>query len=293
MTITLFQDKNFRDRSMVVTQSIADLKDVSIGANPSSVRLTGPQPESILLYTKKGWDGDVHYVPGPAEVADLGSKEAGGELGFRNNVRAVRITPFRLRLNVNVIRNESGELPGQWTPGTEETRVRTIVNLINSFFGARGALLRLEIARVTLRTSNAKYNLLLTDQFRFPAAWRNPREVDVMVVNQFERDTRAGVGKYPHFGQTVMVAATIVNRSGEQQDLSPDEMALVMAHELGHYLGLQHNTANADPSNLMAPSFSDENGPLTLASLSLFPEQIEEMQQKLARVVARGRDRHS
>src|SRR4051812_11356598 len=78
MTITLFQDKNFRDRSMVVTQSVADLQDVSIGKNPTSIRLT-ESAESILLYTRKDWDGDVHYIRGSVEVADLGSKAAGGE----------------------------------------------------------------------------------------------------------------------------------------------------------------------------------------------------------------------
>src|SRR4051812_18919767 len=102
MTITLFQDKNFRDRSMVVTQSVADLQDVSIGKNPTSIRLT-ESAESILLYTRKDWDGDVHYIRGSVEVADLGSKAAGGEPGFGNSVRSLRITPFRLRLNVNII----------------------------------------------------------------------------------------------------------------------------------------------------------------------------------------------
>ena len=110
MAITLFQDTNFSDRTMLVTRSIDDLKDVSIGANPSSIRLT-EATESILLYGKQGWHGDVHYIRGPAEVADLGDKNRGGEAGFRNNVRSVRITPFRLRLNVNVVRTEGGDLP--------------------------------------------------------------------------------------------------------------------------------------------------------------------------------------
>lgn len=286
MAITLFQDKNFRDRSMAVTQSVADLKDVSIGKNPSSIRLTAAA-ESILLYTQKDWDGDVHYLRGPAGVADLGSKDAGGEFGFGNSVRSVRITPFRLRLNVNVIRNEAGELPGQWATGTEQSRMQAIVTRINSFLTAQRALLTLEIARVTLRTSNAKYNLSLTDQFRFPAEWRNTHEVDVMVVNQFERDGLVGVGKLPHFGHTVMAAATFIDGNGEQQLLPDATIAYTLIHELGHYLGLQHNTANGSSANLMFPEVI--NG---LSGVSLSTAQIEEMQQKLARAVARGGDRH-
>lgn len=286
MAITLFQDTNFRDRSMVVTQSVADLKDVSIGKNPSSIRLTG-SAESILLYTQKDWDGDVHYIRGSADVADLGSKDAGGELGFGNNVRSVRITPFRLRLNVNVICNEAGELPGQWPAGTEQSRIQTIVAAINSFLTAQRVLLTLEIARVTRRTSNAKYNLSLTDQFRFPAEWKNRHEVDVMVVNQFEKDTLVGVGKLPHFGHTVMAAATFVDNNGEQHSLPDSTIAYVLIHELGHYLGLQHNTANGSSANLMFPEVV--NG---LSGVSLSAAQIEEMQQKLARAVARGGDRH-
>jgi hypothetical protein len=287
MAITLFQDKNFRDRSMVVTQSVADLKDVSIGANPSSVRLTEPA-ESILLYTKKDWDGEVHYIRAPAEVADLGSKDAGGEVGFGNNARAVRITPFRLRLNVNVIRNEAGELPGQWATGTEQARIQAVVAEINSFLAVQRALLTLEIARVTLRTSNAKYNLSLTDQFRFPADWRNAHEIDVMVVNQFEKDGVLGVAKLPHFGRTVMAAATYVDGNGAQQSMSADDIAEVMAHELGHYLGLQHNTAGGNSANIMF----DTTALAGLSGISLSADQIEEMQQKLARAVARGGDRH-
>lgn len=285
MTIRLYQDKNFRDRSMVVTSSIADLKDFSIGANPSSIEVTEPD-EAVLLYTQKDWDGDVHYIRGPASVADLGSAASGGEFGFGNNARSVRITPFRLRLNVNVIRNAAGQLPAQWPTGTQQARVAAVVAGVNQILAGQRALLTLEIARVTLRTSNAKYNLSLRDQFRFPAEWRNRGEVDVMVVNQFENDGLAGVGKFPHFGQTVMVAATVIDPdSGVEFTLSDDAMAYVMAHELGHYLGLAHRTADGDTLNLMV---DDEN----TVGTQLTVDQVEEMQQKLARAIARGGDRH-
>lgn len=288
MTITLFQDTNFRDRSMTVAQSIADLKDVSIGKNPSSLRMTGAS-EAILLYTRRDWDGDVHYLRGPADVADLGDGSAGGETGFRNNVRAVRISPFTLKLNVNVIRNEAGDFPGDWTAESAGARVETIVAMINQFFIAQRALLRLEAARIVTRTSNAKFNLSLTDQFRFPGAWRIPHEIDVMIVNQFEKDGVLGVAKFPHLGRTVMAAASYVSSTGAERMMANDDMAEVLAHELGHYLGLQHNTSSGSTNNLMQPSTSLSG----LSGRTLSAAQIEEMQQKLARATARGADRHA
>lgn len=283
MTITLFQDRNFRDRSMVVTRSVADLQDVSIGANPTSIRLTG-SGEAILLYTQKAWDGDVHYIRGPASVEDLGSNSAGGESGFRNNVRAVRITPFRLRLNVNVVRNESGELPAQWPVGTQQERLDAIVGIANDLLAAQRSLLTLQIARITLRTSNAKYNLSLIDQLGFPGAWRNRHEVDVMVVNQFERDGQAGVAKLPHFGQAVVVAASVASpATGGQIALSDAVLGRILAHELGHYLGLVHHSAGGDEANLMDPSPS---------AADLSTAQVETIQQTLANALGRGGDRH-
>ncbi len=288
MTITLYQDKNFRDRSMVVAQSIADLQDVSIGKNPGSIQLTG-SAESILLYKQKDWDGDVHYLRGPVSVSDLGSKSKGGEVGFGRSVRSVRVTPFRLRLNVNVIRNESGELPGQWPLGTQESRVQGIIDEINDFHIAQRTLLSLEVARVVLRTSNVKYNLSLTDEFRFPSEWKREHEVDVMIVNQFERDNLLGVGKFPHFGKTVMAAATFVDKTTGQQSSLPDSLiAYSLCHEMGHYLGLQHHTAGGSQTNLMYHELMVSS----LAAASVTNDQVEEVQQKLARAIARGGDRH-
>jgi hypothetical protein len=47
MTMTLFEDKDFRGRSLSVTRNIASLKDTSIGNNPSSFRMG--EGDAILL----------------------------------------------------------------------------------------------------------------------------------------------------------------------------------------------------------------------------------------------------
>ena len=80
-----------------------------------------------------------------------------------------------------------------------------------------------------------------------------------------------------------MVAATFVGSAGAEHALSNQLMGLVLAHELGHYLGLQHNTAGGNAANLMAPE---------AGGTALSVEQVEEIQQKLANALARGGDRH-
>lgn len=59
-------------------------------------------------------------------------------------------------------------------------------------------------------------------------------------------------------------------------------------HELGHYLGLTHGTANKDASNIM---FDDGALNDDLSDKSLWNDQIREMQDRLANKLARKGDR--
>jgi hypothetical protein len=61
----------------------------------------------------------------------------------------------------------------------------------------------------------------------------------------------------------------------------------VLVHELGHYLGLEHKTANGNRSNIM---FESVQGLYKLQSLR--PDQIEEVHEKLSRNIARRGDRN-
>lgn len=70
---------------------------------------------------------------------------------------------------------------------------------------------------------------------------------------------------------------------------SIDQIARTLAHELGHYLGLTHDTGNGAAANIMTVS---DLG-LNINSTTMTPDQIEEMQQKLARNLTRKGDRIS
>lgn len=73
------------------------------------------------------------------------------------------------------------------------------------------------------------------------------------------------------------------------EDRSINQIARTLAHELGHYLGLSHGTGDGGAENIMTPS---DLG-LNINSTTLTPDQIEEMQQKLARNLTRKGDRIS
>jgi len=111
---------------------LADLKGLPTD-RPSSIKLT--DDEQVLLFKNDDWHGGVLYLRGPKSVCDLGDKDAGGRNGFGNAICSIRVTPFQLDLNVIVVRNADGRLPGDWK---DESAVRTdvasIVKGANAFW---------------------------------------------------------------------------------------------------------------------------------------------------------------
>ena len=112
MTVTLFENTDFKGGSQSFAKNKASLKDTKVGNNPSSIKITGDEP--VLLFKKEDWKGGVLYVKGPKNVNDLGSKKAGGKSGFKNGITSLRRTPFDLDLNVTIVKNSKGEFPGSW-----------------------------------------------------------------------------------------------------------------------------------------------------------------------------------
>jgi hypothetical protein len=86
----------------------------------------------------------------------------------------------------------------------------------------------------------------------------------------------------------VIVAAKVNANTGPDFAQGNDDMAETLVHELGHYLGLSHNTADDKSVNIM---FESSNG-TGLGAKTLKPSQIEEMHQKLARNISRRGDRN-
>jgi Matrixin len=286
MTITIFEDENCRGQSRTVSGNIADLKGQRAD-KPSSIEMTSAS-EEVLLFKNDDWHGGVLYLRGPRTVADLGKKDDGGKFGFGNSIRSVRITPFQLDLNVTVVKSEGGDLPGSWSSHAEaESAIEDIVTAANGFYTANRALLRLEIARITFRTSAKHFAISKLESWLLPGEWTERGEVDTIFVDRFTKEGTIGRAMFPCWGQGVLIAAKANATTGPDTEQSHAEMVETMVHEIGHYLGLSHNTSNDNPGNIMFPTASG-----TYKGPTLRPDQIEEMHEKLSRNISRRGDRN-
>ncbi len=277
MTITIFKDKNCKGPSQVVSADIRDLKDRPAD-KPGSVRLT-ELVESVLMYKNDDWHEGALFVRGRETVTDLGSAKEGGRFGFGNCIRSVRITPFTLKLNVTVVKNGS-DYPGIWPSDVwAEFIVNDVVARANGYYNAQHALLRLEVARITFRSDPKHFNLTNAESWKFPGDWKRSGEVDVIFVNRFEKEGVGGRGKFPCFGEVVVVSVTANVDAGPDAPMLNEDMACTVVHELGHHLGLTHGTADKNSGNIMFDTLTLGS---TLTSFSLWDDQIREMHDRLA-----------
>ena len=285
MTITIFKDKDCKGKSQTVTGNIADLKGQPAD-KPSSIRLTN-DGEAVLLFKNDDWHGGALYIRGPKTVSDLGAAKEGGRFGFGNSVRSLRKTSFSVDLNINIVTGRGGRMPGAWADRAQaEAAIRDVVALGNAFLQDERALLTCDIARVRFRLDEKQFDLSNLESWSFPGEWKEKNEVDVVVVNRFTKEERVGLGKLPCFGKTVIVAAKVNPTSGPDEVLSNDVMAQVLVHELGHYLGLTHNTADDKKTNIMFKSIET-----SLSNSHLNSDQIREIHDRLANNLSRRGDR--
>jgi hypothetical protein len=102
--------------------------------------------------------------------------------------------------------------------------------------------------------------------FGFPAndaSFARAHGIDVFIVHHFTNDGTVGLSPRP--GQmlgngpdTAMACATFVKQGNSLSVRSPDQIGLVLAHELGHFLGLLHTTT-FEP-NFTAPTKAIDDG---------------------------------
>ena len=220
MTITLYQDKDWKGRKMAITRDHRSLKDTDLGNSPSSI-LMDESDDAILAFGREDWKGGVMYLRGVRKMPSLGQLSAGGELFKGNSVTSVRVTPFVLDLNVSVVtRNE--KMPGdhEAMANVENTFGKATI-LANGFFEREKAMIRMEIARLSNRENPEKFNLAGAEGARFPADWKKPGEVDVILCNTIE--DAHGMAKFPWWGKVMIVALA---------DRSISQVARTLAHEL-------------------------------------------------------------
>lgn len=286
MTITLYEDTCFRGRSQCFAKNKANLKDTKVGNNPSSIKLSC-RDDAVLLFKKKDWKGSVLFVRGPKQVSDLGKKDEGGKSGFKNGITSLRQTPFILNLNVRIFSNSRGRYPGSWTSSEDaENGVREAVELVNQFYERSRALLKLVVVFCRTQVSD-HYFVVKRGGANYPPEWKRSNMVDVFFVHDFEKVGVAGRAKPPMFGETITIPALDDVKGGGTLVRCPGEFARSLAHELGHYLGIHHPSANDSKSNIM---YHDGLGH-KLSQRNLRPDQIEDMHTTLSKNIARKADR--
>ena len=92
MTITLFQKQDLRGDSAVISKDEDDLRDLPIGRNPSSMRMTSDD-DKILLFKNDDWRGGVMFRRGAQTIDNFGAPREGGRNTFGNNIASVRVIP--------------------------------------------------------------------------------------------------------------------------------------------------------------------------------------------------------
>jgi len=287
MTITIFEKDKFEGKSQRVSGNVRDLKGQAAD-KPGSIKLTDDD-EAVLLFKNDDWHGGALYIRGPKNVADLGKDSDGGRFGFGNSIRSIRLTPFQVDLNATVVRNEDNKLPSGWSSEAQaKADINSMVAQANAFYADKRALLKLTVARITFRTNKNLFAISKLEQIFLPGEWTEKGELDVVFTNRFTKEGVIGRAFFPCWGESVVVAKIVNSTSGPDYALSLDEMAAVMVHETGHHFGLSHATGNDNPKNLMFPSLSVSS----LSDALLTPDQIREMQDRLANNLARKGERN-
>ncbi len=233
--------------------------------------------DRALLFSRTGYRGKVEIVAGPRRITDF--RDA-----FFPKLRAIRISPFRLHLNVTVV-HKGDNNPGSWTSRTEATTsVNAAIQLANTIWDQ--GMLRFERRRrVHFRESFNKFDLA-PPFTAIPTRWKRRGLVDMVVVNCIGTGGIAGQGKPPMFGNTVVIP----RRAGlDKTDLTDEQMGYAFAHELGHYLGIHHASAHKRQTNLMFPALP---ATITPASVQLTSNQVEQVHGTLASNISRKGDRH-
>jgi hypothetical protein len=237
--------------------------------------MTAPD-DAIVMFNREDWKGGVMYLRGVRKMPSLGQLSAGGELFKTNSVTSVRVTPFEVSLNVSVVTSNNRMPGGASSQASVESTFTKAMLLANAFFDRQRAMVRMDLARICCRENPGKFDLKRSETGRFPADWKKPGEVDVILCNTLE--DAYGQAKFPWWGKVIIV---------EMTGRSISQIARTLAHEFGHYVGLTHGTGSGQGDNLMTAS---DLG-LAIDDTVLTPDQIEEMQTKLARNLTRKADR--
>ena len=280
MTITLFPRKEFEGSRVVVETSHSVMRDTPIGHGATSMRLSADS-DAVLLCRREGWQGQSLFKRGPANLPHLGRPSQGGKTGLGNDVRSVRVTPFGLRVHFHVVTTTSGDFPGNLASEADATSYVQDVLAVAAGIWAP-FLIRLDLNGVSFAADDELFDVRgefiklarANEVFHFRQGMANP----VLV----ER-----VGLFKGVAGKSLPACLTTQMAIEHQlgGLFPDGTFIngtdvagyVLAHELGHFLGLlAHRRTD---KNLMRRSGDSS----LLSNTELLDSQVEDAHAALGR----------
>ena len=279
MTVTLFPRKDFEGSRFVVDKSHSVMSNTPIGHGATSVRLSAAS-DAVLLCRREGWQGQSLFKRGRADIPHLGRPTQGGRTGLGNDVRSLRITPFGLRVHFHVVTTTTGDFPGNLSNEADATSyVQDLVAAAAAIWAP--FLIRLDFNGVSFAADDKLFDvrgefikLLRADEvFNFRQGMVNPILVERVGLR------KSVVGKSLPACLTTQMA--IEHQFGA---LFPDGTSVngtdvagyVLAHELGHFLGLVHRFTD---KNLMGRSADSS----FLSNIELLDTQVEKAHATLGR----------
>ena len=278
MTVTLFPRKDFGGSAFVVDRNHSVMSDTPIGHGATSTRLSAAS-DAVLLCRREGWQGQSLFKRGPADLPHLGRPSEGGKTGLGNDVRSVRITPFGLRVHFHVVTTTSGDFPGNLSSeATATTYVQDTVAAAAAIWAP--FLIRLDFTGVSFAADDDLFDvrgdfvkLARADQvFDFRQGAANPVLVDRVGL----RKNVAGKSLPACLTTQLAIEHQVGGTFPDGTFINGFDVAgFVLAHELGHFLGLVHHLTG---NNLMRL-----RGVNNLTNTELDDSQVEEAHAALGR----------
>jgi len=278
MTVTLFPRKDFGGSSFVVDKSHSVMSDTPIGHGATSMRLSADS-DAALLCRREGWQGQSLFKRGTADLPHLGRPTQGGKTGLANDVRSVRITPFGLRVHFHVVTTTGGDFPGNLSSeATATTYVQDVVTAAAAIWAP--FLIRLDFHGVSFAADDDLFDVRgdfgklrrAEDVFDFRQGMVNP----VLVERVGLRKNIAGKSLPACLTTQMAIEHQLGGTFPDGTFINGFDVAgYVLAHELGHFLGLVHRVTG---NNLMRP-----RGGNNLTNFELHDLQVEEAHAALGR----------
>ena len=285
MAVTIFSDSGFRGKQVNVVDDVLRVSSTPAGPSPGSIRLTG-NSDAALLFSSPGWKGRMQYLTGPGGRANLG-----------RSVSSIRVSSFRLYLNITVVSSGFDKLPGRWE--TEHQARREIVEAVsiaNAFLASQLAMLELLPAEPNFDRDNRYFDVPETSRDSARRRWKSAAMVDVIFVNSIGRGTGETTSVRAHTagrGQHIyLVAAPMpVRQYSDDEEPNPSVIARHLVEEIGAFCGMQKSVLGRSgrPRQGIADAGSLASGRLAKASMK--KTDILAIHDVLANVFERKYDR--